>query len=840
MLVLVTALPACETSELVDSSVQPGTIEIDISPDGLNAPWQLEAPSGDVVSGFDDTTLRDQAPGDYVLTYDDVPGYGTPARSSGTLRPGAALRFSEEYVARAAPTGSVKIDPDPDELVAEWSLITPDTTFLAGAGDSLLSKLEVGEYYLWWSQVEGWLSPSPNPAVASLETGTTLEFAGTYLPIDDPLGTVLISPSPDGIDPPWILRGPNGFSARGTGQGRLAGRAVGEYSVEWQDHPGYRTPEAVNGTLAEGDSLQLEGTYVLAIGTVDVDVSPDGLGAGWTIYRNEEVVSTGVDDAVLPDIPAGEYTIHWGAVDGWMQPEPNPTTVTLSDGEYRTVLGPYEERPPAVGTVIVRVSPDRASWALSGPRLSEVGLGDARFENVEPGEYEITWQPLSGYSPPDPANDVQTLEESGTVTFSSDYVLPGDPVISSVETTGEHGASVLLTGSHFGSHDRNIEWTGDRIEATPVGTNPNIWPNWTHYQPSGSSELNHVTDQMSWSGAKCLDLEVDQVNHCGGASCYSHLSYDIPQGTNWDKIFISYWFRVDGISGTDSYASKHLWITNSNPVGTSPFQTVRNAIVHTGTLKTSSGTVSTWSTGTLALYGCDNLVCYPSCDPWLPPAAAVGYSMSSENYFRVNAFRGASQSLPEYSYNENEWVRLDYYYDRGDFDTYNGEHYNATFRPEGQGTQHGFQPGLYIGKWVENTLMKSSRGGCLPFNEPNIVGFYLFTDNNQPGDPNTRHTLYWVDDVYIQVGTRARIVLGDSPIYADCTQQEIQYPTQWSDGSIEFQLNYGGGFAAGDTAYVFVINENERDNGNRDAYGNGSYDFEGISRGKEIVLGQSQ
>jgi hypothetical protein len=65
----------------------------------------------------------------------------------------------------------------------------------------------------------------------------------------------------------------------------------------------------------------------------------------------------------------------------------------------------------------------------------------------------------------------------------------------------------------------------------------------------------------------------------------------------------------------------------------------------------------------------------------------------------------------------------------------------------------------------------------------------------------------WLDDLYVQVGTQARVELCDRPSWSSCTFREIQQPTSWADGRITVKLNRGG-FKPGDTAYLFVVDGN--------------------------------
>jgi hypothetical protein len=62
---------------------------------------------------------------------------------------------------------------------------------------------------------------------------------------------------------------------------------------------------------------------------------------------------------------------------------------------------------------------------------------------------------------------------------------------------------------------------------------------------------------------------------------------------------------------------------------------------------------------------------------------------------------------------------------------------------------------------------------------------------------------WYIDDIYLQFGSRARVELGDAARWEDCTHTEIQSPTAWSDESITFPLNLGS-FQPGQLVYVYV------------------------------------
>ena len=61
----------------------------------------------------------------------------------------------------------------------------------------------------------------------------------------------------------------------------------------------------------------------------------------------------------------------------------------------------------------------------------------------------------------------------------------------------------------------------------------------------------------------------------------------------------------------------------------------------------------------------------------------------------------------------------------------------------------------------------------------------------------------YFDDVYVDT-TLARVVLADKPVLSQATIVENQIPSTWSDAAISAQVNLGK-FTQGETAYLFVV-----------------------------------
>ncbi len=162
-----------------DTSVIEGTVNIDASPDSIDAAWTLFG-GGETYSGSGDATLRRRKNGDYTITWIACPGWVTPMSETKTLEAGEEITFAGAYLLEPAGTGSIVIDPGPDYLDATWDLTGPASFAYGGHGDTAFTAMEAGDYTVDWGEETGWLPPSPDPDTRTLSGGDTLVFEGVY------------------------------------------------------------------------------------------------------------------------------------------------------------------------------------------------------------------------------------------------------------------------------------------------------------------------------------------------------------------------------------------------------------------------------------------------------------------------------------------------------------------------------------------------------------------------------------------------------------------------------------------------------------------------------------
>ncbi|MEF3692161.1 MAG: hypothetical protein V3574_03875 [Candidatus Moraniibacteriota bacterium] len=143
---------------------------------------------------------------------------------------------------------------------------------------------------------------------------------------------------------------------------------------------------------------------------------------------------------------------------------------------------------------------------------------------------------------------------------------------------------------------------------------------------------------------------------------------------------------------------------------------------------------------------------------------------------------------PPYPSQDNRWYRLDLSIHISDYGVSNGSYSMDVQDP-------------VSGGFISNMTLLNK----LSFIDSN--GFYRwFLWQNYAGNGVISQTT-WFDDIYIQVGTQARVEIGDASTWSNCTFKEMQPPASWNNSQILINLNKGS-FSNGETAYLYVVDEN--------------------------------
>ena len=252
-----------------------------------------------------------------------------------------------EWLYHLSDVGTIVVDAEPNSISAPWTVTGPCSYSTSGNGDVTISDLDLGEYTITWGVVSGWTTPSNS--TQTLTANGTVTFSGAYVA---ETGTVAIDPSPDAINAPWSLAGPNSYSANGTGDETLVDLTPGDYTITWGAVPGWITPANSTQTLTANETVTFSGAYVAETGTVAIDPSPDAINAPWSLAGPNSYSANGTGDETLVDLTPGDYTITWGAVPGWITPA--NSTQTLTGSGTVTFGGTYVEEggTDSTGTVM--------------------------------------------------------------------------------------------------------------------------------------------------------------------------------------------------------------------------------------------------------------------------------------------------------------------------------------------------------------------------------------------------------------------------------------------------------------------------------------------------------
>jgi len=180
-----------------------------------------------------------------------------------------------------------------------------------------------------------WVADNLKPVVLveSVDGGGVLQAA---LAAPEYAGMVSVDAEPDGLAAPWQLQGPQAFALAGAGDRSFAVFSPGEYTLVWQDVPGWTTPDPnpVTLTLAQDGEITFSGQYgggPFAPATAVGPLADDGPAAGVSLVDYDLdgdldvfLARPGVADRLLrqdgplsfTDVAAGELAADLATVAG--------------------------------------------------------------------------------------------------------------------------------------------------------------------------------------------------------------------------------------------------------------------------------------------------------------------------------------------------------------------------------------------------------------------------------------------------------------------------------------------------------------------------------------------
>ena len=186
--------------------------------------------------------------------------------------------------------------------------------------------LAEGTYTVSFNALNGYIAPADTNA--TVVAGTTNGIAAAYVRMPGSL-TVELLPEEAAAGASWQVSGEG--VARASGETAIL--SPGTYTVSFGALAGFEAPEARTVEVVSGQGEAIEGTYAECPATLSVALSP----ATGTWMVSGEVAAHASGEAVA--LPAGTYTLSFGALDGYDPPE--PVEIVLARGEVRSLSAAY-------------------------------------------------------------------------------------------------------------------------------------------------------------------------------------------------------------------------------------------------------------------------------------------------------------------------------------------------------------------------------------------------------------------------------------------------------------------------------------------------------------------
>ena len=294
--------------------VQLGSLTVTIGPQGAVSAgaWSIDGGNTWNASG---ATLPNLNLGSCTITFKPITDWNTPASQQISIASGQNTA-SGTYVQQ---TGSLSVTLTPSS--AQWSIDGGKTWNASGA---TVSSIPVGSYTMTFSNVTGWITPSPQQV--------TINYNQTATPTVNyvQLGSLTVTIGPQGAVSAgaWSIDGGNTWNASGA---TLPNLNLGSCTITFKPITDWNTPASQQISIASGQNTA-SGTYVRQTGSLAVTLTPSS--AQWSIDGGNTWNASG---ATVGNIPTGSCTITFGSVTGWITPSPQQVTISYNQTATPTV-----------------------------------------------------------------------------------------------------------------------------------------------------------------------------------------------------------------------------------------------------------------------------------------------------------------------------------------------------------------------------------------------------------------------------------------------------------------------------------------------------------------------
>gem|GEM_PF-1650259 len=310
-----------------------GSVAVAITPDTLAAPWLLEGPDFFSYPGVGSLVLGNIPVGDYTVTWQGLEGWVNPGpfTVASAVTEDDTTVFSHTYAPGPCNCGDLTIahfSPG-EEYAFFWELtrMQDEDFFIEGEGDTTLIGLPLDYYRVLYRPILGFrvdFGPfqehEGNVAVVRIREGVDNVVYGVYVPDEDNMGLLTITPVPVDLESPWTLTTANGFDLPGTGGGSIL-VTPNTYTLTWGEVPGWASPSPLTQTLTLplAGSIEFTGRY-LALSPLQVEGFTTRAGEqtgeidlAWTAVENVQIP---IADYLVAGNTAGPITVdNWSGAD---------------------------------------------------------------------------------------------------------------------------------------------------------------------------------------------------------------------------------------------------------------------------------------------------------------------------------------------------------------------------------------------------------------------------------------------------------------------------------------------------------------------------------------------
>ena len=264
LFLIIAGSPLADVNSIASGDSNPyspvGTIVVNTN--NAASTFTLTGPA--IFTGSGTTWTQTDAPvGDYLITYNSIPGYDTPANLSQTIvNSGDTIAFTGTY---NLSVGTIIVTTN--SATATFTITGPAT--YSGSGTSWSqSNAPAGTYTITYDSVTGY-NTLGSDSKTIVNSGDTIAFIGTYNP-----STGTISVTTNNAASAFTISGPATYSGSGLTFSQT-NAPLGTYTVTYGSIAGYDTPASEILTLGSDQTIISTGMYTKSIYSVTLQASAD-------------------------------------------------------------------------------------------------------------------------------------------------------------------------------------------------------------------------------------------------------------------------------------------------------------------------------------------------------------------------------------------------------------------------------------------------------------------------------------------------------------------------------------------------------------------------------------